>query len=217
MGFLRNFPLARTAPSSAAPRLAGPRTTSYLHLICWRLKAVSRGPYALVRGSTIGVTWRAGPDGTSGADRQSRRSRSSGAAGPEEPVCVLLSALSERYDAFKSRPRRPLPPWTICLAGGSGRRRPGECLCQRPRWAKLEAGAGPRSGQDQCLAYAARIPISRPPARGQRRDSTRKGHVHGFPQATVAPHEPPSTHLRRQSQGPLRGPGAGHPHPALQG
>ena len=56
-------------------------------------------------------------------------------------------------------------------------------------------GAGPRSGRVQCLGFAVRIPISRASRRGSTGIVARKGHQNGLPQATVAPHEPPPTHL----------------------
>ena len=70
-----------------------------------------------------------------------------------------------------------------------------ESLCQRRQSARLPKGAGPRSGRLQCLGFAARIPISRACHRGSTGIAARKGHQNGFPQATVAPHEPPPTYL----------------------
>ena len=56
-------------------------------------------------------------------------------------------------------------------------------------------GTGPGSGRVQCLGFAVRIPISQACHRGFSGIAVRKGHANGFPQATVAPHESPQTHL----------------------
>jgi len=80
--------------------------------------------------------------------------------------------------AFRSRttPRRK-----VCASAGN-----------QVDW---EEGQVPRSGRVQCLGFAVRIPISRACHRGFTGTAARKGHQNGFPQATVAPHEPPPTHL----------------------
>ena len=109
------------------------------------------------------------------------------AGGPELRTSDRMSPLF----CSNFSPASRLNPATFCLETRSGP----ECLCHRRQSARLPAGTGPRSRRVPMLGFRGPNPhIPNLPC-GFTGTATRKGHENGFPQATVAPHKSPPTHL----------------------
>jgi hypothetical protein len=161
-----------------------------------------KGAALLIREGMAGATRRLAPSGsTRGRSAQMPLGRTGTRYAlwrPQARLSLGRSRPSSLPDPKSGCHFASVPPSALAVCCGRFRQaslpRP-ESLCRRRQSARLPKGAGPRSGRVRCLGFAVRIPISRACHRGSTGTAARKGHQNGFPQATVAPHESPPTHL----------------------